>query len=44
MKTVLVVDVPIVDIGFTCAAASLGDSNALAILKKNVASFERTWS
>ncbi len=32
-----------VDIGFTCDAVSPGDSNALALLKKNLASFERKW-
>jgi len=32
-----------IDIGFTCDAVSPGDDNALAILKKNLASFERKW-
>jgi len=32
-----------VDIGFTCDEVSPGDSNALAVLKKNLASFERKW-
>ena len=32
-----------VDIGFTCDALSPGDDNALAILKKNLGSFERKW-
>ncbi len=32
-----------IDIGFTCDAVSPGDSNALAMLKKNLASFERKW-
>ncbi len=32
-----------VDIGFTCDAVSPGDGNALATLKKNLASFERKW-
>jgi len=32
-----------VDIGFTCDALSPGDDNALAILKKNLESFERKW-
>ncbi len=32
-----------IDIGFTCDAVSPGDSNALATLKKNLASFERKW-
>lgn len=32
-----------VDIGFTCDGVSPGDSNALAVLKKNLASFERKW-
>ena len=32
-----------VDIGFTCDAVSPGDSNAIALLKKNLASFERKW-
>ncbi len=32
-----------VDVGFTCDAVSPGDDNALAILKKNLASFERKW-
>ncbi len=32
-----------IDIGFTCDALSPGDSNALATLKKNLASFERKW-
>jgi len=32
-----------VDIGFTCDALSPGDDNALALLKKNLGSFERKW-
>jgi len=32
-----------VDIGFTCDALSPSDDNALAILKKNLSSFERKW-
>jgi len=32
-----------VDIGFTCDEVSPGDSNAIAVLKKNLASFERKW-
>ena len=32
-----------VDIGFTCDDLSPGDDNALAILKKNLGSFERKW-
>ncbi|OIP99539.1 MAG: response regulator [Zetaproteobacteria bacterium CG2_30_46_52] len=32
-----------VDIGFTCDAISPGDHNALELLKKNLASFERKW-
>ena len=32
-----------VDIGFTCDALSPGDDNALAVLKKNLGSFERKW-
>jgi len=32
-----------VDIGFTCDALSPSDDNALAILKKNLGSFERKW-
>jgi len=32
-----------VDIGFTCDALSPGNDNALALLKKNLGSFERKW-
>jgi len=32
-----------IDIGFTCDVLSPGDGNALATLKKNLASFERKW-
>jgi len=32
-----------IDVGFTCDAVSPGDDNALAVLKKNLASFERKW-
>lgn len=32
-----------IDIGFTCDAVSPGDCNALELLKKNLASFERKW-
>ncbi len=32
-----------VDIGFTCDAVAPGNDNALATLKKNLASFERKW-
>jgi len=32
-----------IDIGFTCNAVSPGDNNALAVLNKNLASFERKW-
>ncbi|MDX8382129.1 MAG: response regulator [Ghiorsea sp.] len=32
-----------IDIGFTCNAVSPGDDNALAVLNKNLASFERKW-
>ncbi|HID36852.1 MAG TPA: response regulator [Ghiorsea sp.] len=32
-----------VDVGFTCDAISPSDENALAILKKNLSSFERKW-
>ncbi len=32
-----------VDIGFTCEVLSPGEDNALALLKKSLASFERKW-